>query len=173
MRLINCTYKKHAVEILDILNEAIEHSTALYDYKPRAIDSMVSWFKTKEQGCYPVIGAVDGQNKLMGFASYGSFRNWPAYKYSVEHAVYVHKDHRRKGVAKFLMQKLLDEAKAQNYHVVIGGIDETNTASVSMHVKLGFTHCGTIQQAGYKFGRWLDLAFYQLVLDTPEIPNED
>ncbi|MET0378607.1 MAG: N-acetyltransferase family protein [Spongiibacteraceae bacterium] len=170
MRYITCTYDSHAPEVLEILNEAILNSTALYDYKPRTLESLVGWFKTKVAGSYPVIGAVNENNKLLGFATYGIFRNWPAYKYSVEHSVYIHKEHRGQGIGVALMQKLIDEARAQQYHVMVGGIDATNQASISLHEKLGFFHSGTIKQAGFKFGRWLDLAFYQRVLETPVEP---
>lgn len=87
LRFVTCTHDEHASEILAIFNDAIVHSTALYDYKPRAPESMVGWFKAKEAGRYPVIGAVDDEGRLLGFASYGSFRAWPAYKYSIEHSV--------------------------------------------------------------------------------------
>jgi len=170
MRIINCTYDLHATEILEILNETIKNSTALYDYKTRTPESMVAWFKAKRLGAYPVIGAQSEEGKLLGFASYGGFRNWPAYKYSVEHAVYVNKQYRDKGVGTALMLQLIEEAKKQQYHAVIGGIDTANEASITMHEKLGFSHCGTLKQVGFKFGRWLDLAFYQLLLETPEKP---
>ena len=171
MQFVACTHDAHALAILEILNEAIVNSTALYDYKPRAPQAMVGWFKAKETGRFPVIGAVDGE-KLLGFASYGTFRAWPAYKYTVEHSVYVHRDHRGKGIGAALMGKLIEAAREQQYHVVIGGIDAANSASVALHEKLGFFHAGTIRQAGYKFGRWLDLAFYQLLLETPEAPAD-
>jgi phosphinothricin acetyltransferase len=170
VRFIACTHATHAAAILDILNEAIVTSTALYDYRPRAPESMAGWFKTKQAGGFPVIGAESPGGELMGFASYGTFRAWPAYKYSVEHSVYVHKDQRGKGLGLALMQELIAAARAQQYHVMIGGIDQSNTASVALHEKLGFTHAGTIRQAGFKFGRWLDLAFYQLILETPLEP---
>ena len=130
---------------------------------------MVGWFKTRDTGRFPVIGALDNE-KLVGFASYGSFRAWPAYKYSVEHSVYVHREHRGKGIGAALMGKLIEAEREQQYHVMIGGIDAANRASVVLQEKLGFFHAGTIRQAGYKFGRWLDLAFYQLLLETPERP---
>jgi len=170
MQFIACTYEQHAAAILDILNEAIVNSTALYDYQPRSSESMRSWFTTKETHQFPVIGAVDETNTLLGFASYGTFRAWPAYKYSVEHSVYIHTDHRGKGIGRALMQQLIAAAIAQQYHVMIGGIDVTNTASIVLHEHLGFVHAGTIKHAGFKFGRWLDLAFYQLLLPTPEHP---
>jgi L-amino acid N-acyltransferase len=167
---VACTYELHAPAILEIFNEAIAHSTALYDYQPRSIESMVTWFQTKATGNFPVIGAVNDHNQLLGFASYGTFRAWPAYKYSIEHSVYIHHNHRRQGIGKALMEQLITTASEQQYHVMVGGIDQTNTSSIALHSQLGFTHAGTIHQAGFKFGRWLDLAFYQLLLTTPDCP---
>jgi L-amino acid N-acyltransferase len=172
MQFVPCTHESHAAAILEILHDSIVNSTALYDYKPRTLESMVAWFKTKEAGRFPVIGAVAADGELLGFASYGTFRAWPAYKYSVEHSVYVHREHRGRGVGLALMQQLIAKAKDQQYHVLIGGIDVTNIASIALHKRLGFTDAGVIRQAGYKFGKWLDLAFYQLVLETPAHPVE-
>ena len=171
MQFVACTHDAHAPAILEILNEAIVNSTALYDYRPRVPEAMAGWFKTKHTGRFPVIGAMEG-NTLLGFASYGTFRAWPAYKYTVEHSVYVHPDHRGKGIGVALMRKLIDAARQQDYHVMVGGIDAANRASVALHEKLGFVHAGTIRHAGYKFGRWLDLAFYELLLDTPLRPTD-
>ena len=170
LQFISCTYTAHAHAILDIFNEAIANSTALYDYQPRSIESMVAWFTAKETGNFPVIGAVSDDDRLLGFASYGTFRAWPAYKYSVEHSIYIHPDHRRAGIGMALMQRLIASAQAQQYHLMVGGIDMTNASSIALHEKLGFVHAGTIQQAGFKFGRWLDLGFYQLLLPTPDQP---
>ena len=170
MKLITCTYEQHAPHILAILNEAIANSTAIYDYKPRALESMVGWFKAKEAGNFPVLGLVSDAGELLGFASYGSFRAWPAYKYTVEHSVYVHHLHRGSGLGEQLLQALVAQARTQGVHVLVGGIDAANQGSIALHTKLGFEHAGTIRQAGFKFGRWLDLAFYQRVLDTPLMP---
>lgn len=170
MHIISCTHEAHAGAILDIFNEAIINSTALYDYHPRPVESMEAWFRAKKAGSFPVLGAVDEDGRLLGFATYGTFRERPAFKYSVEHSVYVHHDHRGKGVGYLLMQRLLDVARRQGYHLLVGGIDAENQESLIFHERLGFTHAGTISQAGFKFGRWLDLAFYQLLLDTPENP---
>lgn len=170
MRFVRCTHKRHALAILDIFNDAILNSTALYDYKPRPAESMVDWFKAKDVGHYPVIGAESESGELLGFASYGSFRAWPAYKYSIEHSVYVHKDHRGKGIGICLMKQLIASATEQQYHCMVGGIDIANAASIATHEKLGFRYAGTIRQAGFKFGRWLDLCFWQLLLTTPTQP---
>ncbi|MEC5399794.1 GNAT family N-acetyltransferase [Uliginosibacterium sp. H1] len=170
MQFVPCSLDTHGAAILAIFNEAIVTSTALYDYQPRPPESMVGWFKAKEAGHFPVIGAVDESGALLGFASYGSFRAWPAYKYSVEHSVYVHHAHRGKGIGRALLQELIKAAVMQQYHVMVGGIDMENRGSIALHESLGFTHAGTIRQAGFKFGRWLDLGFYQLLLETPARP---
>lgn len=170
MQILPCTYESSAAQILEILNDVILTSTALYDYKPRDISSMASWFNVKESANHPVIGVFDDHGRLLGFASYGAFRNWPAYKYSVEHSVYIRQEFRGMGLGESLMRSLIEKAKRQNYHTLIGGIDASNLASVALHKKLGFQYAGTIKQAGFKLGRWLDLSFYQLILETPAVP---
>ena len=170
MKFVTCTLAAHGGAILDILNEQIRTSTAVYEYAPRTPDSMIGWFKAKEVRDYPVIGVEDEHGTLMGFASYGVFRERPAYKYTVEHSVYVHQDHRGKGLGLALMERLIDAARAQDLHVMVGGIDATNAVSIALHEKLGFVHAGTIRESGFKFGQWLDLAFYQLTLQTPRQP---
>lgn len=172
MKIVTCTLEAHGAAILDIFNDAILNTTALYDYKPRTPQSMTEWFDTKRAGNFPVIGAVNDDGALLGFASYGKFRPHAAYKYSVEHSIYIHREHRGRGLAPLLMQHLIDTARQQDYHLMVGGIDATNATSIRLHERLGFTHAGTIRQAGFKFGRWLDLAFYQLILETPARPVE-
>jgi L-amino acid N-acyltransferase len=170
VNIVSCDYERHAAPILSILNHAIVSSTALFDYKPRAPETMVEWFRAKAARQFPVLGAVADDGALMGFATYGTFRAWPAYKYTVEHSVYVDASHRRKGVARALMKRLIAVAEEQSYHVMVGGIDATNAPSIALHVELGFTLAGTIHHAGFKFGRWLDLVFYELRLRTPTRP---
>ena len=170
MKIVSCAAARHSDAILAILNDAIVNSTALYDYKPRTPQNMVSWFEGKANGRYPVIGAENETGELMGFASYGSFRGWPAYKYTVEHSVYVDARFRGQGVGRALLKSVIEAAERQDYHVMVGGIDATNAASIALHVELGFVLAGTIHHAGFKFGRWLDLHFYELRLRTPARP---
>jgi L-amino acid N-acyltransferase len=169
VRLIECDRARSA-EILAILNEAIVNSTALYDYEPRTMAMMDAWFDVKAKGNYPVIGAIDEDGRLLGFATFGKFRERPAYKYTVEHSVYVNRDCRGRGVGRKLLEALISRAKSQNYHVLIGGIDADNAISIELHKKFGFTFCGEIREAGFKFSRWLHLVFYQLILETPADP---
>jgi phosphinothricin acetyltransferase len=172
MRIIPCQ-PAYADQILAIFNHAILNSTALYDYKTRTPEMMTAWFEAKRKGNYPVIGAVaDDSDVLLGFASYGPFRPHAAYKYSVEHSVYVAPQYRGQGVGRRLLEETIAQARAQDYHVLIGGIDSQNAVSIRLHERLGFQHAGTIRQVGFKFGRWLDLDFYQLTLNTPIQPQD-
>lgn len=171
MKLINCTFGLHAPLILDILNDAIVTSTALYDYQPRTLAMMENWFKIKQDNNYPIIGLVDDSGAFCGFASYGAWRAFPAYKYSVEHSIYIEKSQRRKGYADTLIQAITQAAQANEMHMLIGAIDASNAASIALHEKHGFSHCGTVREAGYKFERWLDVAFYQKLLATPRNPT--
>jgi L-amino acid N-acyltransferase len=170
MKIVACDAARHSAPILAIFNDAIANSTALYDYEPRAPESMAGWFDAKARGRYPVIGIENDAGELMGFASYGPFRAWPAYKYSIEHSIYVDARFRGEGLGRVLLKEIIAAAGKQDYHVMVGGIDAANAVSIKLHESLGFTHAGTVRHAGFKFGRWLDLAFYQLILPTPATP---
>ncbi len=171
-QLVDCSEARHAGAILELLNDAIVNSTAVYDYRPRPPAAMAPWFAAKREHGFPVLGLEDDDGRLLGFASYGSFRAWPAYHYTVEHSIYVHRDHRGQGHARRLLSALIDAARQRERHVLIGAIDADNAASLALHRSLGFETCGSIRHAGYKFGRWLDLVFVQKLLDTPRAPHE-
>jgi len=170
MKLIDCEPARHSAPILGIFNEAIANSTAIYEYAPLKPDYMERWFEAKVAGRYPVIGLETPGGELAGFASFGKFRDRPAYKYTVEHSVYVDTRFRGQKLGLILLEAVIEAAVRQDYHVMVGGIDASNTASIRLHEKLGFTHCGTVKQTGFKFGRWLDLAWYQRILATPAAP---
>jgi phosphinothricin acetyltransferase len=86
--------------------------------------------------------------------------------------VYVDERYRGEGVGRQLLQALIVAAKKRDIHMIIAGIDATNVASVALHSSLGFRCCGTVREAGFKFGRWLDLEFWQLLLPTPADPTD-
>ena len=162
--------QEYATQILEIFNDAILNSAALYDYNPWTPDTMKSWFELKKEHNFPVIGIVDNKKRLLGFGTYGVFRIRPAYKYTIENSLYVHKDFRGKGLGKILLDEIIKNAILQNYHCIVGVIDSSNITSISLHKSFGFRFSGRIEQVGYKFNRWLDADFYQLILKTPELP---
>ena len=149
--------------ILAIINEAILNSTALYDYHPRSLEQQLAIFEDKISKDFPVIVA-EMNNEVLGFGYYSEFRFREAYKFTVEHSVYANKNAIGRGIGKLLLTELIERAKKQNLHTMIGVIDSENTNSIDFHKKFGFEEVGFIKESGYKFDRWLHSVFVQKIL---------
>jgi phosphinothricin acetyltransferase len=157
--------------ILTIYNDIILNTTAVYDYRPHSLHMRLNWLKKKQEDGFPVFVASEN-GEIAGFSSFGPFRNWAAYKYSVENSVYVAAAHRGKGIGRLLMAPLIDSAKKMEMHVIIAGIDSLNESSLRLHRSFGFEEVAHFRQVGFKLGKWLDLKFLQLILPTPRQPVE-
>lgn len=150
-------------KILEIVNHAILHTTSNYNYDIQTLETQKKWFEDKKSKKLPIIVAdLDGQ--VVGFGSYGQFREKIGYQYTVEHSVYVVDHITGKGIGTLLLTELIHLAKKQGYHVMIGAIDGDNLGSIAFHERFGFVITGTIREVGYKFDRWLDLVLMQLIL---------
>ena len=149
--------------MLAIYNDAVLTTTAVYDYKPRSGDQQVAWFKTKQEHALPVLVAED-DGAVVGFASYGPFRPWPAYLHSVENSLYVAPEQRGRGIGSVLLPALIRRAAGRGLHTMIAGIDATNEASLRLHAKFGFERVAQLRQVGFKFNRWLDVIYMQVML---------
>lgn len=161
--MIRCAKKEDLNAILAIYNDAIINTTAVYTYEPQTIDERIAWFETKQRNHEPIF-VFEENGSVLGFATFGSFRPWPAYQYTIEHSIYVDASARGKGIASQLLQHLIVEAKAKGYRTLVAGIDASNEASIKLHQKFNFKHAGTLTNVGYKFDYWLNLAFYELDL---------
>ena len=159
--------------ILAIYNDVIATSTAVYREDPATLDDRLQWLTARQAQSYPVLVAsaagasaeATDDTGILGFASYGDFRTWPGYRFSVEHTVHIRADQRGRGVGTLLMRALIQRAVEQGKHVMIGGVDADNEASLRFHERLGFQRAAHLRQVGIKFGRWLDLVFVQRILD--------
>jgi phosphinothricin acetyltransferase len=149
--------------ILEIINYNILNSTALYDYEPRTLENQIAIFDDKLKIGFPIIVATENEI-VVGFGYYSEFRFREAYKFTVEHSVYAHPNHIGKGIGKLILENLIDLAKAQNLHTMIGVIDSENQGSIDFHKKFGFEIAGTIKDSGFKFDRWLHSVFVQKML---------
>ena len=151
-------------EMLAIYNDIILNTTAVYDYEPHTLEMRKEWFSTKQKQGFPVfVSEEDGV--IVGFSTIGPFRReWTAYKYSVENSVYVKNDCRGKGIGKLLLPPLIETAKKLKMHTIIAGIEATNEASIQLHKNFGFEEVAHFKEVGWKFERWLDLKFLQLLL---------
>jgi L-amino acid N-acyltransferase len=157
--------------ILAIYNDVIQTSTAVYSLAPATVEERRAWFDARRAAGYPVLVACRDA-EVLGFSSFGEFRGaWPGYRYSVEHSVHVRSDCRGQGLGSRLVEALFRPAADMGKHVVIGGIDAANEASLRMHERLGFQRVAHFREVGHKFGRWLDLVFVQRFIDAPGAPR--
>ena len=154
-----------AEAIRAIYNDAVLNTTAVFDYAAREPQAQRDWLQMKAGQNLPVLVAEDA-GRVLGYCSYGPFRPWPAYLYTVENAIYIAPQSRGKGIGTLLLGPLLQIAKSRGLRTMIAGITADNTASLRLHEKLGYAHAGLIREAGWKFERWLDLVFLQKMLQA-------
>ena len=150
--------------ILAIHNDAVQNTTAIWSVHPVDLDNRRAMLQERQAKGYAFLVAVERET-LLGYATFGDFRPHDGYFKTVEHSVYVHPSHQRRGVARILMPSLIEAARASGKHVMIGGVDASNGASIALHEAFGFERVGLLPQVGYKFGRYLDLLFMQKILD--------
>jgi L-amino acid N-acyltransferase YncA len=149
--------------MLIIYNEVLHTSTAIFSNQTRSDEQQRYWFEDRTSQGLPVLVACD-ESGIVGFASYGPFRAWPGYRYTVENSIYFAPNARQRGYGTRLLAALVQRATEAELHTMVAGIDGENTGSMRLHEKLGFARVAHLQQVGKKFDRWLDLTFYQRLL---------
>jgi len=156
--------------ITAIYNEAGVGTTASYDLEPVTVENRRAWLAERTSRSQPVLVAEES-GRILGYASYGTFRDKAGYDRTVEHSVYVDEGARALGVGRMLMLALLDRARGDGVHVMVGVLDAENEASVAFHRRLGFVEVGRMPQVGHKFGRWLDVLFMQFTFPAEQAPR--
>jgi L-amino acid N-acyltransferase YncA len=149
--------------ILDIHNDAILHTTAIWTYAPADLANRRALLADRRARGFPYLVAEDA-GTIVGYASFGAFRPFDGYHRTVEHSVYVHRERRGQGIAGLLMPPLIASAERLGMHVMIGAIEASNAASIRLHEKLGFAETGRLREVGFKFDRYLDLVLMQKML---------
>ncbi len=150
-------------DLLAIYNDAVLNTTAIWNETPVDLANRQTWFELRAAQGYPILVAVDDSG-VLGYASFGDWRPFEGFRYTVEHSVYVRGDQRGKGLGPVLMEALIERARAGGKHVMVAAIESGNAASIRLHERLGFVVTGQMAQVGVKFGRWLDLTFMQRVV---------
>lgn len=155
--------------IAAIYNHAVLHTTAIWNDATVDAANRIEWLAARRAAGFPaVVAEIDG--RVVGYASYGPFRPFDGYRFTVENSVYVAQDARRAGVAGALMEDLIRRAGEAGLHAMVAAIEAGNEASLRLHARLGFVETGRMPQIGCKFGRWLDLVFLQRALDARPAP---
>ena len=164
MRIVPADFERHAPHILALLNDAVLHTTWVYDCDPHPESYMREYFDKHAAGHYPILAAESDDGGFLGFASCSAYRHHQGYLHAAELSVYVEPSARRTGVAMALLAHLEDECRARGIHTLIGVIDSENLPSIALHRKCGYELAGTVREAGRKFDRWLSIAYYQKIL---------
>jgi L-amino acid N-acyltransferase len=146
--------------LVDIYNEVIATSTAIYSSTPVTLEDRRQWWRARVAVGYPLLVAVD-ETGVIGFSTFGEFRGWPGFRFTVEHSVHVRADRRGGGVGTHLLEALFPRAAALGKHMMIAAVDAANGPSIRFHERLGFRQAGCLLEVGHKFDRWLDLVFLQ------------
>ncbi|GHB44631.1 N-acetyltransferase [Pseudovibrio japonicus] len=170
MKLRQAT-KSDLPTILEIHNDAVKTLAAIWTDALETLEDRQKWFDNRLADGFPIIVAEDDNGELLGYGSYGPFREKSGYGKTIEHSVYVTPQSRGKGAGSVLLEKLIELAKQDGHHVLIGAIDSENKGSISLHARYGFKVTGELPQVGFKFGRWLDLTLMTLILNNDPAPD--
>lgn len=151
--------------ILEIYNEAVANTTATYDYDPVTLEDRIAWFEEHRRDEFPVFVAVNNTGDVLGWSSLSRYRSRPGYNLTTENSIYVAAHQRGKGIGKLLMPPLIDGARTRGIHAIVAGIDAENEVSIRLHAAFGFEKVAHFKEVGFKFGRWLDVIYLELLLD--------
>lgn len=146
-----------------IYNHYVLHSTTTYQTETETIEDRRSWFATRKSAHPVTVAEFDGE--ILGWGSLSPFHPRAAYHRTVENSVYVRNDAFRRGIGRALLVDLIDRAIQLGHHTIIAGIDTEQTGSIALHAKLGFVEVARLREVGFKFDRWLDVVYMQLMLD--------
>jgi phosphinothricin acetyltransferase len=150
------------VSINDIYNHFVLHSTCTYQEEPEPLEARRQWFHHHGE-THPVIVAVR-DSRVVGWGSLSAYHARSAYRNTVENSVYIDHQHHRQGIGSLLLKDLIERARGQGYRAIIAAIDGDQPASVALHAKFNFQNVGHFKQVGFKFGRWLDVIYMELLL---------
>jgi L-amino acid N-acyltransferase YncA len=150
--------------ITEIFNSVIDSSNSVYREERVPQSERLDWFHEKKSHGFPVI-VIEIDGAVVGYGGFGSFRAAQGYRLTVEHTIHITESHRRQGLGRILLQRLIELAEAGGYHVMIGAIDSGNLGSIRLHEEFGFKECARIKDAALKHGNYLTLVLMEKILD--------
>ena len=159
---IRACEEKDIPAICDIYNYYVENTVITFEEVPVKVADMAERVRSYTKSWPWLVCEVD--SAVLGYAYAGKWKERAAYKNSVEISVYLHNASVGKGYGKALCAALLDSLSKLGCHVVIGGVALPNAASIALHEHFGFQMVAHFSEVGFKFGRWVDVAYWQKIL---------
>jgi L-amino acid N-acyltransferase len=129
----------------------------------------MAWFDSHLEADLAMFVAEDENGRIVGWSCLNKYHDRMGYRFTTENSVYVAADQRGKGIGKLLLAPLVDAARKRGFHAIIAVIDASNDVSIRLHARFGFFEVGRFKQIGYKFNRWLDVSYMELLI--PENAN--
>jgi len=152
-------------QLAAIYNHYVASTIVTFEVDAVADDDMRGRIAAVQEDGLPWLVAQDVAGDILGYAYATRWRARAAYRHSVESSIYLAPQMTGRGIGRGLYERLLEQLRARGLHMVIGGAALPNPASVALHEALGFTQSAHLREVGHKFGRWIDVGYWQLRLD--------
>lgn len=156
--------------LLAVHNYAIRELDAIWTEKTETLQQRSNWFTERTGDGFPVLVAVDENDAVLGYGTFGQYRPKDGYRLTVEHSIYIAAKSQGQGAGRALLGQLIAIARDQDRHIMVAVIDDKNDISVKLHEKFGFEIAGRLPQTGIKNGRWLGQINMILRLDNRSSP---
>lgn len=150
--------------ILEIYNDAVLKTTASYDIEPQELPAREAWFTEHQRDGLPVYVA-EVEKRVVGWSSLNRFNSRPGYRFTVEDSIYIAEPFRGQGIGKMLLKPVIVAARDLGMHAILAGIDSEGEASLRLHAAFGFERVAYYKEVGYKFNRWIDVVWTELLLE--------
>jgi phosphinothricin acetyltransferase len=161
--LIRPAVEADLAAINDIYNYYVTRSTCTYQEESETMAGRGAWFAAHDEE-HPITVAVARDGTVVGWGSLSPFHKRSAYRRTVENSVYVSHEHQRRGIGRALLADLIERARTAGHHTIVAVIDADQAGSIALHVAMGFRDGGELRELGFKFGRWLNVRYLQLML---------
>lgn len=148
--------------INDIYNHYVLNSTCTYKLEPETPADRVKWFAAHGPAHPVTVAELAG--RVAGWGSLSKYHPRAAYAKTVENSVYVHHEFQRRGIGSAILGDLIERGRVLQHRTIIAAIDGDQFGSIALHGRFGFVKVGHMRELGFKFGRWLDVVYMQLML---------
>lgn len=149
--------------LVDLYNHYVLNTTISFEEEAISVEQMETRMARIAAENLPWLVAEESDGSLIGYAYASPWKERSAYRFSVEVSVYLHPQASGRGMGTKLYEALFDQLRQRGVHAAMGGIALPNPASIALHEKMGMAQVALYKDIGFKFGRWIDLGYWQII----------